>query len=246
MEGGETRFPFFVLEDIMKHKNKNKNMNKSPLILILLGKSGSGKGTQVDLLKEKYGLDYVGSGDLLRERKKTDDFMGRKIAEVIDNGNIITTPVIFSLWMKRFEELKKRESLNGIILDGSPRKIKEAYLMDEALEWFEWGENTKVLLIDISDEEAIKRLGKRKICSKCGNIVVVPAGEELDVCSKCGGELFVRPDDTLEGIKKRMEWFKAEVDPVVDFYKNNKRLTVINGEQSVEAVFNDIVKEIEK
>jgi len=221
-------------------------MNKSPLILILLGKSGSGKGTQVDLLKEKYGLNYIGSGELLREREKIDDFMGRKIAEVIDNGGIIPTPVIFNLWLRKFEELKKKESLNGIVLDGSPRKIKEAYLMDESLEWFEWDKNVKFLLVDISNEEAIKRLGKRKICSKCGNIVVVPTGEKLDTCSKCGGELFVRPDDTPEGIKKRLEWFKTEVGPVIDFYKNNNRLTVINGEQPVEAVFNDIVKEIEK
>lgn len=221
-------------------------MEKSPLIIILLGKSGSGKGTQVNLLKEKYGLDFVGSGELLRERKKVDDFMGRKIAEVIDSGDIITTPVIFSLWMKKFEELKGKEGLNGIILDGSPRKIKEAYLMDEALEWFEWNKNTMVLLVDISDEEAIKRIGKRKICSKCGNIVIVPAGEDVAVCSKCGGEMIVRPEDTVEKTKRRLEWFQTEVGPVIDYYKNNGKLKVINGEQPIEAVFDDIVKEIEK
>ncbi|MFZ3054736.1 MAG: nucleoside monophosphate kinase [Minisyncoccales bacterium] len=221
-------------------------MNNSPLILILLGKSGSGKGTQVNLLKEKYGLDYVGSGDLLRERKKTDDFMGKKIAEVIDNGGIIPTPVIFNLWLKRFEELKKKGSLNGIVLDGSPRKIKEAYLMDESLEWFEWDKNVMVLLVDISDEEAIKRIGKRKICPKCGNILIVPTEEDISVCAKCGGELIVRPDDSIEGIKKRLGWFKTEVGQVIDFYKSNNRLIIINGEQSIEGVFNDIVKEIEK
>ncbi|MFA5086537.1 MAG: nucleoside monophosphate kinase [Candidatus Paceibacterota bacterium] len=220
-------------------------MEKSPLIIILLGKSGSGKGTQVNLLKERYGLDYVGSGELLRERKKVDDFMGKKIAQVIDSGDIILTPVIFSLWMKRFEELKKKEDLKGIILDGSPRKIKEAYLMEEALDWFEWNKNTKVMLVDISDEEAIKRIGKRKICSKCGNIVIVPVGEDVAVCSKCGGEMIVRPEDTVEKTQRRLEWFRTEVGPVVDYYKSNGRLTVINGEQSIEGVFKDIVKEIE-
>jgi len=222
-------------------------MKKFPLILILLGKSGSGKGTQVDLLKEKLGLDYIGSGELLRERKKIDDFMGRKIAEVIDNGNIILTPVIFSLWMKRFEELKKKEDLKGIILDGSPRKIKEAYLMEEALEWFEWDKNLKILLIDISDEEAIARITRRKICSSCGNIILFSKDNpDISICPKCGGELVKRPEDSLEGTKKRLEWFKTEVGPVVDFYKSNNRMTVINGEQSVSAVFNDIMKEIEK
>jgi adenylate kinase len=222
-------------------------MNKSPLILILLGKSGSGKGTQVELLKEKFGLDYVGSGELLRERKKVDDFMGKKIANVIDNGNIILTPVIFSLWMEKFEELKNKEDLKGIILDGSPRKIKEAYLMEEALEWFEWDKNSKVLLIDISDEEAIARITKRKICSNCGNIILFSENDsEINICPKCGEKLIKRPDDSFEGTKKRLEWFKTEVGPVIEYYKNNGRLTIINGEQSVEAVFNDIMKEIEK
>jgi len=220
-------------------------MEKSPLVIILLGKSGSGKGTQVNLLKERYGLDYVGSGELLRERKKVDDFMGKKIAQVIDSGDIILTPVIFSLWMKRFEELKKKEDLKGIILDGSPRKIKEAYLMEEALDWFEWNKNTKVMLVDISDEEAIKRIGKRKICSKCGDIVIVPAGEDVAVCSKCGGDMIVRPEDTVEKTERRLEWFRTEVGPVIDYYKSNGRLTIINGEQSIKDVFKDIVKEIE-
>ena len=221
-------------------------MEKSPLVIILLGKSGSGKGTQVNLLKERYGLDYVGSGDLLRERKKKEDFVGKKISKVIDNGGIIPTPVIFNLWMKVFEDLKSKTDLKGIILDGSPRKIKEVYLMDEAFDWFEWGKNIRILLVDISDEEAIKRIGMRKVCSKCGNIFIVPQGDDTNVCSKCGGELFVRPDDSIEGIKNRLEWFRTEVGQVIDYYKENGRLTVINGEQPIEDVFKDIVKEIEK
>jgi len=221
-------------------------MNKSPLILILLGKSGSGKGTQVELLRERLKLDFLGTGALLRERKKIEDFSGKKISEVIDNGGIVPPPVVFKLWMEKFEAFKNKEDFNGIVLDGSPRKLREAWLMEDALGWFEWDKNVKVMLIDISDEEAIKRIGKRKICPKCGNIVVVPAGEEMDVCSKCGGELIVRPEDSIEGTKKRLEWFKDDVGETVKFYEEQGRLIKINGEQSVEEVFNDIMKEIEK
>lgn len=221
-------------------------MNKSPLILILLGKSGSGKGTQVELLKDKLGLDFLGTGGLLRERKKIEDFSGRKISEVIDNGGIVPPPVVFKLWMEKFDEFKNKEDFNGVILDGSPRKLREAWLMEDALGWFEWDKNVKVMLIDISDEEAVKRIGKRKICSKCGNIAIVPHGEEMDICSKCGGELVVRPEDSIEGTMKRLEWFKEEVGETVKFYEEQGRLIKINGEQSVEAVFNDIMKEIEK
>ena len=221
-------------------------MNKSPLILILLGKSGSGKGTQVDLLKDKLKLDFLGTGALLRERKNISDFSGKKISEVIDNGGIVPPPVVFKLWMEKFDQFKNREDFNGVILDGSPRKLREAWLMEDALKWFEWDKNIKVMVIDISDEEAIKRIGKRKICSKCGNIVVVPTGEEMDICAKCGGDLMVRPEDTVEGTKKRLEWFREEVGETVKFYEDQGMLIKINGEQSVEAVFNDIMKEIEK
>ncbi|MFA5368411.1 MAG: nucleoside monophosphate kinase [Candidatus Paceibacterota bacterium] len=194
-------------------------MDKKPLIIILLGKSGSGKGTQVNLIAEKYGLKKIGSGELLRQRKKQEDFSGSKISTVIDNGGIIPTPVIFKLWMDKLEEFKKGSEFEGIIFDGSPRKIKEAYLMDEALEWYEWNENVKVILIDISDEEVVKRIASR-------------AGLED------------RPEDSPEGIKKRLAWFEAEVVPVINYYKENNRLITINGEQSIEKVFNDIENSI--
>lgn len=222
-------------------------MEKVPLILILLGKSGSGKGTQVNLLKDKLGLDFLGTGALLRERKMIDDFSGNKIADVIDNGGIVPPPVAFKLWMEKFEEFKnKGDEFKGVLLDGSPRKLREAWLMDDALGWFEWDKRVKIILIDISDEEAINRIAKRKICSKCGNIVVVSGTEDSDVCSQCGEKLIIRPEDTVDGTKKRLAWFREEVGETIKHYESIGRLIRINGEQSVENVFNDIMKEIEK
>jgi adenylate kinase len=222
-------------------------MEKSPLILILLGKSGSGKGTQVDLLKDKLNLDFLGTGALLRERKKVGDFSANKIADVIDNGGIVPPPVVFKLWMDKFEGFKnKGDEFRGVILDGSPRKILEAKLMDDALGWFDWDKRVKIMLIDISDEEAINRIAKRKICPKCGAIAVVSGTNEKDICSVCGEVLMARPEDTIEGTQKRLEWFREEVRETVDHYDSMGRLIRINGEQSVEGVFNDIMKEIEK
>ncbi|MDD5696445.1 MAG: nucleoside monophosphate kinase [Candidatus Pacebacteria bacterium] len=216
-------------------------MQNNPSIIIILGKSGSGKGTQVELLRQKMGLDYMGSGDLLRGRKTMDDFTGRKISQTIDNGGIVATPVIFHLWMKRFEELKKKPDFKGAILDGSPRKLKEAYLLEEALEWFEWDKNVKILLVDISDEEVIKRIKKRRICGQCKEILIFEEG--MEKCPKCGSaELLKRPDDELEGVKKRLAWFQEEVVPVIDYYKEKGELIVVNGEQPIEKVFEDILK----
>jgi adenylate kinase len=215
---------------------------ENPLIIILLGKAGAGKDTQMELLREKIGLDYVGSGELLRERKKIDDFTGNKISQTIDNGGLVLTPVVFQLWIKKLEELKNRGDVKGIIIDGSPRKIKEAFLLDEALEWYEWNKNIKALLIDISDKEAIERIEKRKYCSQCKEIYIYDGKGEK--CSKCGGELIQREDDQIDGIKKRLDWFKKEVEPVIDYYKEGDRLIAIDGEQSIEKVFEDILKKL--
>jgi len=215
---------------------------ENPLIIILLGKAGAGKDTQMELLREKMGFDYVGSGELLRERKKINDFTGNKISQTIDNGGLVGTPVVFQLWVKKLEELKNRGDIKGIIIDGSPRKIKEAFLLDEALEWYEWNKNTKALLIDISDKEAIERIEKRRYCSQCKEIYIYDG--KMEKCSKCGGELMQREDDQIESIKKRLDWFKKEVEPVIDYYKEEDRLIVIDGEQSIEKVFEDVLKKI--
>ncbi|MFA5080484.1 MAG: nucleoside monophosphate kinase [Candidatus Paceibacterota bacterium] len=222
--------------------------NIKPLILVFLGKSGSGKGTQLDKLRERMGFDFIGSGELLRARKQEQDFTGKKIANVIDNGGLIETPVVFSLWMAEFERLKNKESeLKGIIIDGSPRKIREAYLMDEALNWYEWNDNFKVILIDVLDEEVLSRIADRRICNQCGEIVpYVGELKKLTNCPKCNGNLIRRPEDSdQESVKKRLEWFSREVGPVIEFYKERNKLITIDGNQTVEKVFEDVLESIQ-
>lgn len=220
-----------------------KKKSKDPKVIIFLGKPGSGKGTQAEFLGRKLGLDYVGSGELLRARKKFDDFTGSNLRRVVDSGGLVPTPVIFSLWMKKLEGFKKRKNFKGFIMDGSPRKILEAYLADEALEWYGWSKNVKVMLIDISNKEAIWRLTKRRICKKCGEIMpYIGEFRKMKDCSKCGGGLAKRIDDTIAGVKNRLAWFKSDVQPVINFYKKTGRLIRINGEQDIEGVTRDIFK----
>ncbi|MCK9578625.1 nucleoside monophosphate kinase [bacterium] len=222
--------------------------SSNPLVLVFLGKSGAGKGTQLDIFRERMEFDFIGSGDLLRARKKEQDFTGKKIASVIDNGGLIETPVVFSLWMAEFEKLKdKGAELKGIVIDGSPRKIREAYLMDEALNWYEWNDNFKVILIDVSDEEVLSRIANRRICKQCGEIVpYVGELKRLTNCPECNGELIKRPEDSeQDSVRKRLEWFTKEVGPVLDFYREKNKLITINGNQSVEDVYNDILKALE-
>lgn len=196
------------------------NNQENPLVISIIGKSGAGKGTQVKLLQEKLGLDYVGSGDLLRKRKNINDFTGNKIASTIDNGGLAPSSIVFKLCIDEFEKIKNKGTINGIIIDGAPRKILEAKMMEEAMSWYEWSSNYKVIVIDISDDEAINRLLKR-------------------------AEIEGRSDDTEEGIRKRLMWYKEEVEPVVSFFEDNGKLIVINGEQSIENVYDEILQKLE-
>jgi adenylate kinase len=218
---------------------------KKPLIIILLGKSGCGKGTQAELLREKLKLDYIGSGDLLRKRSKKKDFTGTKMKETLKKGKLSPTPIIFKLWLDKVGKLKAKKNLKGFVMDGNPRKILEAYLIDETFEWYEWDKNVKVLLVDISDKEAIFRLTKRRICKKCKEIIpFVGSFRNIKKCPECGGGLIQRGDDTIASVKNRLEWFKTDVQPIVNYYRKTGRLIKINGEQPIEDVSRDILRAI--
>lgn len=213
-------------------------------VIILLGKSGSGKGTQADLLAEKFGFSHLVSGDLLRNRAKKTDFTGKKLAKILLTGGLAPTAVIFKLWLDKVEALKNNKKTKGIIMDGNPRKIKEAYLIDEVFDWYSW-KNVKAILIDISDREAALRLGKRRICQnkKCGKIIpFVGEFKNIKKCPKCGEKLVLRNDDNPESVQKRLKWFKTEVQPIVDFYEKTGRLSKINGEGTIDEVFEEILK----
>ena len=212
-------------------------------IIILLGKSGSGKGTQAELLQEKLNLDYIGSGNLLRARAKKNDFTGKNLGKALNSGKLAPTAVILKLWLDRADQLKNKKNLKGFIMDGNPRKILEAYLIDEAFDWYEW--NPKILLIDISNKEAIWRLTKRRICKKCKNVLpFVGEFRKMRKCPECGGQLITRSDDTSSSVKKRLAWFKKDVQPIINYYRKSGRLIKINGEQPINDVFKDVLKAI--
>jgi adenylate kinase len=215
-------------------------------VIILLGAPGSGKGTQAKLLQKKFGLKYIGSGEMLRERQKVKDFTGKKLLMVSwKKGELVPTFLISKLWIDELEKLKSNPKFKGFILDGSPRKIIETLLLDEALKWYEWQKNVKFFLINISKKESIWRLTKRRTCQDCGRIIPYPGGlKKLKKCDQCGGKLMIRKDQSPRAIKKRLEEFEKETKPVINYYRKQGRLIEINGEQSIESIFKDILKVI--
>ncbi len=180
-----------------------------PKVIFFLGRPGSGKGTQVKLLIEKTGLYPISGGDLLRKRAEEDDFIGQKIREILSEGGLIPTPIVFSLWMPLLLELKEK-GVKGVVFEGNPRKICEAYMLEELFEMFGW-DKPKALYLKISEEEAHKRLEKRG-----------------------------RDDDNKEEIEERLKWFQGNVQPVIDYYSQKRDLIEIKGEQSVKEVEKEV------
>lgn len=226
---------------------KPSNMAKRIKVIITMGPQGSGKGTQSKLLAEKFGLKYLGSGDILRTRQKKGGFTGDKLVKVMNKGELIPSFTLVATLGEELEKIKKNSKLKGLVVDGWTRTLPEAEMMDEALGWYEWDKDVKVLIIDISRKESLHRLTKRRQCKKCGKLIPwLGDFKKLKKCDQCGGELVARLDDTLSSIRMRLSEYKKETIPAINYYKKQGRLIKINGEQSIEDVFKDILNALNK
>ena len=186
-----------------------------PLNFILVGRSGSGKGTQAGLLKEHFNnMVHITTGDLMRDLASKDTQVASKIKKIIQEGGLPYDDMATTLWMHKIAYMVKQDE--GIICDGFPRRVVEAQNLDRFFEWLDRKDNTKVLFLDIAHGEAFTRLKKR--------------GREID--------------DHDEAIRGRMIYFEDKVMPVVSYYKESNRLIDINGEQSIEDVFKEILEKI--
>ncbi len=211
-------------------------------IIILFGRSGCGKGTQAELLIKEFGFEYISSGDLIRQRKEKKDFTGKQMEKILARGDRVPTAVFYRIWSQRIAQLKKKIDNQGLVVDGSPRSLIEAKLMDELFSWYRW-EQVYPVLLEISHQEAFDRLTKRRICQKCGHLIPwLGHFKDLKVCDQCGGELVNRPDDKPEAIKARLTYYQKDVEPVVEDYQNQARLIRVNGEQSIEDVYQELKK----
>lgn len=218
-------------------------MNK-PLNFVLIGRSGCGKGTQAKLLMEKFGnLYYISTGNLFRDLASQETDVGQRIKKIIEAGGLPYDDLATTLWMREIAYKVKEDQ--GIMADGFPRRLNEAENLYQFLKFLEREETTFYILIDISREEAFNRLTKRRICKKCGRLIPwVGEFKKLEACDQCGGELETRPDDTNEAINNRLDYFEERVMPAIKFFEEKGKLIKINGEQSIEDVFKDILKAI--
>ena len=220
-----------------------KPSKQKPFSIIIYGRPGSGKGTQAALLAKKFGLEHFSSGVALRQRLKVGDFTGRKLTKVMNEGKWVPECTIIKIWMDKLEEFKQKRNFKGWIYDGGPRLDLETELLDKALDWYEWQKNIKVILIDISAKTALYRLTKRRQCKKCKELIPwLGEFKKIKKCHKCAGPLIYRSDDKSAAIKQRLAQFEKHTIPQINYFKKRRKLIKINGEQSIEDVFKDVLK----
>ncbi|MCB0875220.1 MAG: adenylate kinase [Solirubrobacterales bacterium] len=210
----------------------------SELNLILLGPPGSGKGTQGERLQEDFRLPYYATGDILRAAVADGTELGRTAKEYMDRGDLVPDEVIIGVIAERVES---SEAADGFILDGFPRTVGQAEALGGEMEDLGRG-ITAAVLIDVSDEEVVRRLGGRRTCARNGHVFHVefdPPKNE-GVCDVCGSRLIVRDDDEPEVIRHRLETYHEKTKPLVDFYEERGVLRRVDGELEPEEVGNRI------
>lgn len=205
--------------------------------IILMGLPGSGKGTQAKNLAEKFNAFYFGTGDLMREEAKKNTEYGKIFQAVWDKGRgeLIPDDIVEKFVAEKFASVDFGQ---GIVFDGFPRTLKQAQHLEKV--FTEKNEDFIVIDIEVSDESIINRMAKRRVCANCGKIFI--EGLSADKCTKCGGDLVRRQEDEPEVVKKRLEVYDAQTKPLIDFFRNEGRLIVVDGEPAIE----DVEREIER
>lgn len=195
--------------------------------LILLGPPGAGKGTQAEILSKKLGINTISTGVMLRTaiREKTE--LGMLAEKYINDGKLVPDDVVVGIVKER---LNQEDCKKGFILDGFPRTTAQAEALSET-----GIEIDKVLSLEVSDEEIIKRLSGRRECKSCGapyHIEFKPS-KKGDECEVCGGELIQRADDNEETIKHRIKIYHEQTEPIKDYYKKSGKLVIAYGEEEL-------------
>ena len=214
------------------------------MYIIFLGAPGSGKGTQSVLVAKELNLVHIASGDLFRQAIEQDTELGRKAKSYIEKGLLVPNEIAIQMVLER---ISAPDSAAGVILDGFPRNLGQAEALDKALAQRDKAID-KVVYIKVSEDELSKRLSERRICRNCQAIYhnIISPPQVQDKCDRCGGELYQRPDDTVETVKKRLEVYFAQTSPLIEYYSQAGKLIEVDGEGNLDTVSERMFKALRR
>ena len=205
---------------------------------VFLGPPGAGKGSLAVKVAEDYKIPHISTGDIFRANIKAQTPLGVKVKAIIDSGSLVSDELTFELVKDR---LAQDDCKNGYILDGFPRTIPQAEMLDGLVA------DLKVVNFQIADEIVIGRLSTRRVCKTCGanfNVLTLPPKVE-GICDKCGGELYQRDDDKQESILHRMDVYREQTEPLINYYKNKGKITDLDASRETDVLlgkFKEIFK----
>ncbi len=211
--------------------------------IIMLGAPGAGKGTQAHMIAEKYHLPHVSTGDIFRANIKNGTELGKEAKGYMDRGELVPDELTVRILLDR---VAQEDCKNGYILDGFPRNIPQAEVLEKELE--KLGEKIDAAIdMEVPDESIIRRMSGRRACSSCGatyHIVNVPPKRE-GICDVCGEALILRDDDKEETVQKRLDVYHEQTQPLIEFYTKKGILKTVDGTQDMMSVFQTITKILE-
>lgn len=208
--------------------------------IIMLGAPGAGKGTQAKKIADRLQIPHISTGDIFRANIKNGTELGKEAKSYMDAGNLVPDSLTLRLVMDRIAE---EDCQNGYVFDGFPRTIPQAEALEEALQAI--GQKIDFAVdIEVPDENIIRRMGGRRACLACGSTyhTVYAAPKQEGICDRCGGALTLRDDDQPETVKKRLDVYHEQTQPLIDFYQDRGCLARADGTKDVEEVFLQILK----
>ena len=207
--------------------------------IIMLGAPGAGKGTQAKMIADKYSVPHISTGDIFRANIKNGTELGMEAKKYMDQGQLVPDELTVKILLDR---VAQDDCKNGYVLDGFPRTIPQANVLDEALN--KLGEKIDFAVnVDVPDENIIRRMGGRRACVSCGatyHIEHVPPKTE-GICDRCNSELILRDDDKPETVKNRLEIYHEQTQPLIEFYEAKGVLKNVDGTVDMNDVFAAIV-----
>ena len=218
--------------------------------VILMGPQGSGKGTQAARLAPRLGLALVATGDLFRGAIAAGTPLGRRIKDIYDRGELVPDEITVGLVDEKLDDIARErqlgEGVRGALFDGFPRTRAQAEALDAALA--KRGESlSRVIRLDVPTETLVARLAGRRVCQRCGTVYHVEFNppRRPGACDRCGGEVVQRADDTPAAVKKRLDLYFEQTEPLLAYYRERGLVTDVDGDRPIETVTDEIVRVVE-
>lgn len=207
--------------------------------IIMLGAPGAGKGTQAKMIADKFGIPHISTGDIFRANIKNGTELGKKAKEFMDKGQLVPDELTVEILLDR---VAADDCKNGYVLDGFPRTIPQADVLDKELT--KLGDKVDFAInVDVPDENIVRRMSGRRACLKCGatyHIEHIPPKKE-GICDTCGSELVQRDDDKPETVQNRLKVYHEQTQPLIEYYDGKNILKTVDGTKDMQEVFNNIV-----